>query len=240
MATFEKSVTEVSKILGISNKKVINEAIDYLTRLRTKATFKTKNELPRIVICLNISANNANEAINIDKALKLIKYGKVKYCNEKNFLLRILDIEQTQSVESVCNALKLTKVKDVEKTATKLLERLKQSEMNLGEISHLQNICMAIYQSCKLLKVKVVETQLISWSTLRRNQWTKLKSLWCLLLTERKVESTPIVTSPIERSVIENHAIEDYTVWKKRILDKARAKLALSKEHRKTRSGKFY
>lgn len=131
-----------------------------------------------------------------DKGLKLTKYGKIKYRNEKNTILRILDINQAPNVKSICIALKLTTVKDVQKNALLILEKLKKSKANLlGEIDHPQNHCMAVYQSCKSLNVQQVdERKLIDLSRLQRKQWTQLKALWSPWLEERKTVATTKTT----------------------------------------------
>lgn len=60
-----KNVKKISKIIGITNKTVINQAMGYLRLLKTKTNFTTINEYPRTVICLDISATKANETIKI-------------------------------------------------------------------------------------------------------------------------------------------------------------------------------
>ncbi len=103
----------------------------------------------------------------------------MKYRNEKNTILRILDLAQAPNIKVICNALQFTRIKDVEKKATQILEKLKKSKSNLlGDIGHPQNPSMAVYYSCQLLKVKVDERKLIALSRLQRKQWTKLKMLW--------------------------------------------------------------
>lgn len=64
MEAQNKNVKETSKLIGITNKKVISQAMEYLRLLKIKTNFKTKNEYPRIVICLDISATKANETID--------------------------------------------------------------------------------------------------------------------------------------------------------------------------------
>lgn len=59
-----QSVTQISKIIGITNKKVISQAMEYLRLLTIKTDYQTKNELSKIVMCLDISAMKANEKIN--------------------------------------------------------------------------------------------------------------------------------------------------------------------------------
>lgn len=64
--------------------------------------------------------------------------------------------------------------------AKQILAKLKTSNVNLlGEISHLQNACMAVHLACKGLGVKVDERKLIDQSRLNRKQWTHLKAMWC-------------------------------------------------------------
>ncbi len=65
METQNKNVEDISKRIGITNKKVISQAVEYLRLLKIKTNFKgTKSEYPRIVLCLDISAANANEKFN--------------------------------------------------------------------------------------------------------------------------------------------------------------------------------
>lgn len=86
---------------------------------------------------------------------------------------------QPPNIKSICIALELSRIKDVEKNASLFMENLKKSKSNLmGEFGHPQNACMAVYHSCKLLAIKVNERKLITLSRLQRKQWTQLKMLW--------------------------------------------------------------
>lgn len=64
MEAQNKLANEIATIIGITNKQIINRAMEYLRRLKMKTNFKTKNEYPRIVLCLDISATQANETID--------------------------------------------------------------------------------------------------------------------------------------------------------------------------------
>ncbi|KAG4073005.1 hypothetical protein HA402_009424 [Bradysia odoriphaga] len=245
-----QSVKEISKIIGITKQKVISQAMEYLRFLKTKTNFRTKNELPRIVICLDISATKLYETGNFDKGRQLIKYGEVKYRNEKNTILHILGLTPP-NIKSVCTALELPRIKDVEKNARLFMDKLKKSKLNLlGEFGHPQNACMAVYYSCKLLAIKVNERRLITLSRLQRKQWTQLKMIWQPWLNDHPWSAGPTTDSKVTTKnkpknvtltrtddqqtrptiKIENDGAESYDVWKKRILAKAYADLALSKK----------
>lgn len=71
MEVQHKSVKEISKTIGINNRNVIKQAMEYLRLLTVKINFTTTNEYARIVMCLDISATNANEAINFVRALNI-------------------------------------------------------------------------------------------------------------------------------------------------------------------------
>ncbi|XP_037033891.1 origin recognition complex subunit 6-like [Bradysia coprophila] len=246
-----QSVKEISRIIGITKQKVINQAMEYLRLLKTKTNFRTKNELSKIVICLDISATKSDERVNLDKGRQLIKYGEIKYRNEKNTILHILDLMQPPNIKGICIALELSRIKDVEKNARLFMDKLKKSKLNLlGEFGHPQNVCMAVYHSCKLLAIKVNERKLITLSRLQRKQWTQLKMIWQPWLNDHPWSSGSTTDSKVTAKnksknvtlartddqqkrptrVIENDATESYDVWKKRILAKAYADLALSKK----------
>lgn len=61
----EANVKSVSKIVGISNKKVILQAMEYLRLLEIKSNLKTQNEYTKIVVCLDISATAALATFNL-------------------------------------------------------------------------------------------------------------------------------------------------------------------------------
>lgn len=62
-------VNDIAKLMGITNRKVINQVMEYLRLLKIKTNFRTKNELSRIVICLDISGTKADEKFNVVSTL---------------------------------------------------------------------------------------------------------------------------------------------------------------------------
>lgn len=65
MESQNRIVKKISNRIGITNKTVIDQALEYLRLLTIKTSLTSINEYPRIVMCLDISATKANETINI-------------------------------------------------------------------------------------------------------------------------------------------------------------------------------
>lgn len=133
----------------------------------------------------------------------MINYRKSKYQKEKNTILRILGKSQETTVQSICVALNnLPRLKEIEKNATRILEKLKRIKGHrLGDMSHPQYRCMAVYKSCKEFGVKVSvahKRKLNDLSLLDPNQWKYLESVWCSWLEE------PNIVPPVD--VMDQHS----------------------------------
>lgn len=57
-----KNLNEISKKLGIDDRKIISKASEYLRLLKVKSNTLNINEYAKIVICLDVAATNANNA----------------------------------------------------------------------------------------------------------------------------------------------------------------------------------
>lgn len=75
--------------------------------------------------------------------------------------------------------------KDLEKYATEFLKQFKLSQDISDE--HPQYDAMAVYQTSKMMKIKVNEDKLIDASHLNRAKWTILKNMWQRWSEENKI-----------------------------------------------------
>lgn len=88
-------------------------------------------------------------------------------------------------VKSICLSIRVANTKELEENATRILNEYKVSK-ELAE-SHPQYDAMAVYQTSKMMKIKVNEEKLIDVSHLKRMQWTNLKNQWNRWIEENKV-----------------------------------------------------
>lgn len=117
-------------------------------------------------------------------ALSLLNIGKAKYRKDKQIIQRILNVTQVPDVKSICSTIRVTKSKELEENATRMLKVYRDT--NDAIESHPQYDAMAVYHTSKMMKIKVNEEKLIEVSHLRRMQWTNLKTKWNRWLEESK------------------------------------------------------
>lgn len=115
----------------------------------------------------------------------MLGYGKAKYRKEKHIIQRILNVTQVPDVKSICLSIRVANNAELEKNATRILNEYRASK-GLTD-SHPQYDAMAVYQTSKMMKIKVNEEKLIDVSHLKRMQWTNLKNNWHRWLEENKV-----------------------------------------------------
>ncbi|KAJ6626123.1 Origin recognition complex subunit 6 [Pseudolycoriella hygida] len=235
-------VKDVSKKLDIDDKKVIDKASEHLRLLQVKNSNLQITEYARIVICLDIAASHTDTAFNQGAAFQLLGYGKEKYRKEKNIILRVLNVNQVHDIRTICQSIKAINSQELEENATKMLKDFKVSKDVTD--AHPQYDAMAVYQTSKMMKIKVNEEKLIDASHLKRMQWTNLKNQWHRWLEENKitlknfsrkrnanngsaneVDTVEETKENINPKVKCTEASESYEDWKKRILAKAHADL---------------
>lgn len=115
----------------------------------------------------------------------MLSYGKAKYRKEKNIIQRILNVTQVPDVKSICLSIRVANNKELEDNATRILNDYKVSKEVID--SHPQYDAMAVYQTSKMMKIKVNEEKLIDVSHLKRMQWTNLKNKWHRWIEENKI-----------------------------------------------------
>lgn len=120
-----------------------------------------------------------------ETALSLLSYGKAKYRKEKNIIQRILNVTQVPDVKSICLSIRVANNKELEENSARILNEYKVSK-DLTD-SHPQYDAMAVYQTSKMMKIKVNEEKLIDVSHLKRMQWTNLKNQWHRWLEDNKI-----------------------------------------------------
>lgn len=120
-----------------------------------------------------------------ETALTYLHYGRAKYRKEKNIIQRILNVNQIADVKSICLSIKVANKKELEENATRILQQYRESK-ELSE-EHPQYDAMAVYQTSKMMKIKINEDKLIDVSHLNRSQWTNLKNIWHRWLEENKI-----------------------------------------------------
>lgn len=121
-----------------------------------------------------------------ETALSVLNYKKAKYRKEKNIIQQVLNVTKMPDVKSICSSIRVANNKELEDKATRILREYKEN--NDLTVSHPQYDAMAVYQTSKLMKIKVSEEKLIEVSHLKRMQWTLLKTTWNRWFEENKIK----------------------------------------------------
>lgn len=79
-------------------------------------------------------------------------------------------------VSEICIQLGLTEIQTTSQTI--LDQFVSSSDLRNIETTHPQYAAMAVYQMCKLKKIKVQKTKFISFGHLKPSQWTLLEKSW--------------------------------------------------------------
>lgn len=144
-------------------------------------------------------------------------------------------------ISEICVQLGVTEIQVASKS---ILEHFVQSScLRNIDTTHPQYAAMAVYQMCKLKKIKIQKSKLISFSHLKSSQWALLEKSWETWsknnkdkLTEFQVskkgqenvsaaESVSVATCKETGSKGESQSstacVEPYTDWRERTLKKA-------------------
>lgn len=111
------------------------------------------------------------------------------------------------------------------------------------DTTHPQYAAMAVYQMCKLRKIKIQKTKLISYSHLKSSQWALLEKSWEAwaknntdtiqnfqltkkgLADTRSIPSGDLVESISNKenhhTAVQEKSVEEYSEWRERVLKKA-------------------
>lgn len=143
-------------------------------------------------------------------------------------------------ISEICVQLSLTEIQAASKS---ILEHfVSSSGLRNIDTTHPQYAAMAVYQMCRLRKIKIQKTKLISFSHLKPSQWAVLEKSWDTwakanpdklleFQTSKKAPSSShITTEPSQGATTDSGSllkatiaqpVEEYTVWRERVLKQA-------------------
>lgn len=173
-------------------------------------------------------------------ALKLSGFKKPSYLNNRRIIEKLLDLSKPMGIAEICVQLSLTEIQAASRTIFE--QFLSSSGLRNIDTSHPQYAAMAVYQMCRLKKIKIQKTKLISFSHLKSSQWSVLEKSWDtwaksypekLREFQTSKKTTPSIAVAADdiceakkASVTAPAAtIEEYADWRERVLKKAFADL---------------
>lgn len=171
-------------------------------------------------------------------ALKLSGFKKPSYLNSRRLIEKLLDLNKPMGVSEIAIQLNLTEIQASSQT---MLDRfVSSSDLRNIDTTHPQYGAMAVYQMCRLRKIKIQKTKLISFSHLKPSQWSVLEKSWeswtkanpdkiqdFLPLKKGKSAAQSTETTAAasnhgeEKSEPITKIVEEYEDWKERVLKKA-------------------
>lgn len=169
-------------------------------------------------------------------ALKLSGFKKPSYLNHRRICEKLLDLSKPIGVAEICVQLGLTEIQDACKS---ILDNFLNS-IESGMRAHPQYASMAVYQVCRMKRIRIQKTKLISYSHLKSNQWAMLEKTWENWAKQnadklKEFQSTGKTLSKnkddpetgssdaagkSDKSCV-TQPVEEFDDWRKRVLDKA-------------------
>ncbi|XP_013191736.1 origin recognition complex subunit 6 [Amyelois transitella] len=243
MSAYNKTLILIASKLGLNEEeKVLKKAAELERLLQTKSVAGSNlTDTSKFVICLDLAASVFGAEFDMKTAIKYSGLKPATYTNSRKILENLLELNSDRlTTSTLCLTVQCTGVQEL---ADKILEEYsKQAKMEL-DLNLPQYVCMAVFQACRISKVKVAKTKLMEKSRLRPAQWSKLDADWTRFVDEKfavaKKRGRPPKTTPVEENVQESMEVdepkreiaepqmESYEEWKRRMLEKAYKELAL-------------
>ncbi|CAG9124704.1 unnamed protein product [Plutella xylostella] len=237
------------------NEKVVSKAAE-LERLLLNKTVAGSSitDTAKAVICLDLASSLCGVDVNVKMAIKYSGLKAPSYLNNRKMVENLLELNTERlTVPALCLTLQCSGVQAAAEDI--LREYQAKSKMEL-DLDLPQYVCMAVYQACRLNKVKVLKSKVIEKSRIKPGQWTKMDSDWTKFVDEhfasvakkkrgRPPKNVTVEDAPNEEQMDvacnENkdgpQLIEPYNDWKQRILEIAYKELEeLSRLESKTES----
>uniref|UniRef100_A0A6M2DQU0 Putative origin recognition complex subunit 6 n=1 Tax=Xenopsylla cheopis TaxID=163159 RepID=A0A6M2DQU0_XENCH len=241
MASGQKTMVQMmAQKLGFNeNKPLINKANELMRLLKMKSlggNAITLSDSAQSVICLDLASSSIGISFDVDHAIKLSGVKRNTYLSGLRTIEKLLDLAKELTVNELCVQLGVTSIKE---KADLLLTKYKNSHN--CDVTHPQYVAMAVFQACRVGKIKVQRNMIIPFSRLKPSQWSILEKSWSTwvddklstLLKESSEESKDNFSEDTNKDTntstpsFKTAEIEDYEVWKKRILEEAYRELEL-------------
>ncbi|XP_059055981.1 origin recognition complex subunit 6 [Achroia grisella] len=250
MGTYNKTLDSIAVKLGLNEEeKVLNKAAEFERLLQAKTIAGSNiTDTSKVAICLDIAAGMFGVDYDVKTAIKYSGLKPAMYANSRKVLENLLEINSDKlSTSMLCITLQCSGVQSL---ADKILESYQKHAKMEIDLNLPQYVCIAVYQACRINKVKVSKSKIIEKSRLKPSQWAKLDADWTKYVddnftgvqkkkgrrqkdvkqnddNQEKME----VDSP-KKDVTEPQ-IESYMDWKQRMLQAAYKELSELENNRK-------
>uniref|UniRef100_A0A2A4K691 Origin recognition complex subunit 6 n=1 Tax=Heliothis virescens TaxID=7102 RepID=A0A2A4K691_HELVI len=234
-----KTLHLIASKLGLGEEeKVLNKAAEFERLLLTKSMAGSNmTDTSKVVICLDLAAAMLGSDLDVKTAIKYSGLKPSAYNNTKKVVQNLLELNSDKlTTTMLCLTLQCSGVQDL---ADRILEEYRRYSKMEVDLNLPQYVCMAVYQACRVNKVKVPKSKVIEKSRLKPAQWAKLDADWTKFIdlnfaTAKKKRGRP-AKNVIENADLEENMdvdvpkveepqkdlIEPYEDWKKRMLETA-------------------
>ncbi|XP_028170883.1 origin recognition complex subunit 6 [Ostrinia furnacalis] len=246
MASHNKTLNVLATKLGlIEEEKVVNKAAEFERLLQTKSTAGSNmTDTSKTVICLDLAAGIFGADLEVKVAIKYSGLKPAMYTNCRKIVQNLLELNDDKlSTLVVCNTFQCSSVQAL---ADRILEEYQgQAKMEL-DMNLPQYVCMAVYQACRINKVKLSKSKIIEKSRLKPAQWAKLDADWTKFVDQNFAAAKKKRGRPPKKVEVENGEnevnmeidipkieepsepkIEPYEDWKRRMLEAAYKELKM-------------
>ncbi|CAK1543600.1 unnamed protein product [Leptosia nina] len=248
MAT-SKTLLLLANKLGIAEEgKLLSKAAELERLLQMKLTAGNNlTDTSRIVICLDLAATIYGADLDHKTAIKYSGLKGPTYTSSKKMVENLLELNNDKlTVSSLCLNFQCNGVKGLAENILQDIQKTTKMELDM---TLPQYACMAVYQACRINKIKLPKSKMVEKSRLKLGQWSKLEAEWAKIIDEKfavvmkrgrpaKVKvvddekAMDIDTSPKKEIVIERK-VESYEDWKRRMLEQAYKELEVLENERK-------
>ncbi|CAF4859723.1 unnamed protein product [Pieris macdunnoughi] len=234
MAT-SKTLRLLAVKLGLANEvRVLSKAAEFERLLQIKSTPGNNfSDTSKIVILLDLAASLLGTNFDQKTAVKYSGLKGPSYRNTRKVIENLLELDNEKlSISTLCLNLQCTGVQDL---AESIMKEYETSSKVVLDLTLPHYVCMAVYQACRINKVKITKSKIIEKSRLKPGQWSELDAEWTKIVDEKflvvKKRGQPpkvvienenemeIDTSPIKETT--ETKIEPYEDWKRRMLEQA-------------------
>lgn len=196
---------------------------------------KTLNDSAKTVLCIDIACELLNIQFDTLTAIKFSSIKKSAYQNARSVLMKLMNLGKKHGIVEILLKMGISNPK-VETSAKNIYAAYEKQAPN-SDLDHPQYCTMAVYQACKLEKVKVTKKSFIQSSNLKPNQFTQLENSWekwvgSVVKADSKDNGKQAQNGNVDEKTPSNKRApetepetEDYDVWAKRILSNARCQL---------------
>ncbi|XP_073962315.1 origin recognition complex subunit 6 [Choristoneura fumiferana] len=237
MASYNKTLQLLASKMGLREEdKVLSKAAEFERLLQTKTVAGSNlSDTSKVVICLDLAAGIYGVELDVKTAVKYSGLKPVAYTSNRKTVENLLELNTSKlSVPLLCVSLQCT---GVQETAEKILEEYQRHAKVEVDLSLPQYVCMAVFQACRINKVKVSKVKINEKCRLKPAQWAKLEADWASFVNEKfniakKKRGRPAKNAVNSDDNQEMEAdskeegpteieIEPYETWKQRMLESA-------------------